>query len=62
MVTSLGALAAGVALALGPWGQLFGFATPPAALMAAITAITATYLVAAEITKRVALLRPSNRT
>jgi Mg2+-importing ATPase len=62
IATSLGALAAGVALALGPWGQLFGFTVPPATLMAAITAITTIYLAAAEITKRVALLRASNRT
>ncbi len=62
IATSLGALAAGVALALGPWGRLFGFTTPPMTLMATIVAITATYLAAAEVAKRVAVPYPPNRT
>jgi P-type Mg2+ transporter len=53
--TSLAALAAGVALALGPWGRVFGFAMPPAAMMMVIAGITIVYLAAAEMAKRVAL-------
>jgi len=52
IVTSLGALGAGVALALGPWGYLFGFAAPSLSLMAVIGAITLIYLAAAEAAKR----------
>ena len=55
IATSLAALVAGVALALGPWGSLFGFTMPSAALLATIAAITAAYLVSAEIGKRWAI-------
>ncbi|WP_342732821.1 magnesium-translocating P-type ATPase [Bradyrhizobium sp. B117] len=55
---SLGALAAGVALALGPWGGLFGFTPPSAALLATIIAIAAAYLFSAEIAKRLAVSGP----
>jgi Mg2+-importing ATPase len=58
VATSLAALLAGVTLALGPWGRLFGFATLPAALLATIVAIAAGYLVAAETAKRWAVSRP----
>jgi Mg2+-importing ATPase len=53
--TSLGALVVGVVLAFGPWGRPFGFVTPPVTLMAMVAAITLSYLVAAELAKRVAL-------
>jgi Mg2+-importing ATPase len=62
IATSLAALAAGVGLALGPWGKVFGFATPSAAVMMVIAGITAGYLAAAEIAKRVALLSWRTRT
>jgi Mg2+-importing ATPase len=55
VVTSLGALAAGVALALSPWGGLFGFSMPSAALLTTIAAIAAAYLVTAEMAKRWAM-------
>jgi Mg2+-importing ATPase len=55
IATSLGALGAGVAIALGPWGRLFGFTTPSAALIAIVITITMTYLTAAEVAKRAAL-------
>ncbi|WP_347339016.1 magnesium-translocating P-type ATPase [Bradyrhizobium daqingense] len=58
IATSLGALAAGVALALGPWGRLFGFTPPSAALLATIIAIAAAYLFSAEIAKRLAVSSP----
>jgi Mg2+-importing ATPase len=58
IVTSLGALAAGVTLALGPWGGLFGFTPPSAALLATIIAIAAAYLFSAEIAKRLAVSTP----
>ena len=55
IATSLGALGAGVALALGPWGRLFGFTACSVTLMATIVAITVAYLSAAEATKRLTL-------
>ncbi|MEY9632990.1 Mg2+-importing ATPase [Bradyrhizobium japonicum] len=55
VATSFGALIMGVGLALGPWGQLFGFTAPSAALVATIFAIAVTYLVCAEIAKRLAV-------
>jgi len=55
IATSLGALGAGVALALGPWGRLFGFTTSSVTLIATIVAIIVAYLSAAEATKRLAL-------
>jgi P-type Mg2+ transporter len=55
IATSLGALGAGVALALGPWGRLFGFVFPSMPLMVMIITITLTYLAAAELAKRGAL-------
>lgn len=55
LATSIGALAAGITLALGPWGALFGFTKLTPALIAGITAITFLYLVAAEAAKRAAL-------
>lgn len=58
VATSLGALAAGVALALGPWGGLFGFTAPSAALLATTVAIAAAYLISAEIAKRLAISNP----
>jgi Mg2+-importing ATPase len=55
IATSLGALGAGVALALGPWGHWFGFTMPSLTLIATVAVITMTYLAAAEIAKRLAL-------
>ncbi|MGF6425730.1 magnesium-translocating P-type ATPase [Bradyrhizobium elkanii] len=52
---SLGALASGIFLALGPAGSLFGFASLPPVLLGAITLITLGYLVMAEMGKRLAL-------
>jgi len=57
IATSLGALAAGVMLALGPPGRLFGFVPLAAPLIATIAAITLVYLAAAEAAKRIALSR-----
>jgi Mg2+-importing ATPase len=57
VTTSLGALAAGVVLALGPWAQVFGFTALPMPLLAMITVITAVYLAAAEAAKRAAMSR-----
>jgi Mg2+-importing ATPase len=59
IATSLAALTAGVTLALGPWGTLFGFAALSGPLLAAIVAIAATYLVAAEAAKRLACAPPA---
>ncbi|MBR0758923.1 magnesium-translocating P-type ATPase [Bradyrhizobium japonicum] len=55
IATSFGALIVGVGLALGPWGQLFGFTAASAALLATIFAIAAAYLVSAQIAKRLAV-------
>jgi P-type Mg2+ transporter len=55
LATSIGALGVGIALALGPWGALFGFTGLSASLTAVITAVTLLYLAAAEAAKRVAL-------
>jgi Mg2+-importing ATPase len=55
IASSLGALGAGVALALGPWGRWFGFTELSIPLIAVISTITLTYLAAAEVTKRLAL-------
>jgi Mg2+-importing ATPase len=52
IATSLGALGAGVALALGPWGHWFGFTMPSLTLIATVAVITVTYLAAAEVAKR----------
>lgn len=57
VTTSLGALAAGVALALGPWNHVFGFTALPLPLLAMITAITLVYLAVAETAKRAAMSR-----
>ncbi|WP_407188329.1 magnesium-translocating P-type ATPase [Bradyrhizobium centrosematis] len=58
IATSLGALLAGVALALGPWGGAFGFVAPSAALLATIVAIAVAYLISANIAKRLAISGP----
>jgi Mg2+-importing ATPase len=55
LATSVGALAAGIVLALGPWGGLFGFTGLSAPLLGVLAAITTIYLVAAEGAKRFAL-------
>jgi len=58
IATSLGALLAGVALALGPWGGAFGFTGLSAGLMATIIAIAIAYLISANIAKRLAIAVP----
>ncbi|WIW44813.1 magnesium-translocating P-type ATPase [Bradyrhizobium sp. 62B] len=58
IATSLGALLAGVALALGPWGGAFGFTGLSAGLMATIIAIAIAYLISANIAKRPAIAVP----
>lgn len=55
LVTSIGALVAGVVLALGPWGSLFGFTGLSISLTLIIATITLSYLMAAEAAKRFAL-------
>jgi len=55
VATSLGALAAALALALGPFAEVLGFTPLPGALLAAIAALVLAYLVAAEVLKRVAV-------
>lgn len=57
IATSVGALVSGLALALGPWGRLFGFIAPSGALLATIGAIATAYLVSAELAKRWAMPR-----
>ncbi|MBR0700211.1 magnesium-translocating P-type ATPase [Bradyrhizobium diazoefficiens] len=58
IATSLGALIAGVALTLGPWGGAFGFTGLSAGLMATIIAIAIAYLISANIAKRLAIAVP----
>nr|WP_274069672.1 MULTISPECIES: HAD-IC family P-type ATPase [unclassified Bradyrhizobium] len=58
IATSLGALLAGVALALGPWRGAFGFTALPAGLLATIIAIAAAYLISASLAKRLAISDP----
>jgi Mg2+-importing ATPase len=55
IATSVGALLAGLALALGPWRGLFGFTALSGGLLAAIIAIAAAYLVSANAAKRLAI-------
>ena len=55
VATSIGAVVAGVALALGPWRPLFGFSVLPMSLLATIGGITLAYLLTAESVKRAAL-------
>ncbi|WP_426419643.1 cation transporting ATPase C-terminal domain-containing protein [Bradyrhizobium genosp. A] len=61
ITTSLGALSVGIGLAISPWGRFFHFETPPVGIMAIIIVITAIYLLAAEIAKRLALRTHSAR-
>ncbi|MBR0733277.1 magnesium-translocating P-type ATPase [Bradyrhizobium japonicum] len=60
IATSLGALIAGVALALGPWGRLFGFTALSVTFLATIAAIAAAYLISAEFAKRLAISSPES--
>ncbi|MBW8270761.1 magnesium-translocating P-type ATPase [Caldovatus aquaticus] len=59
--TSLGALALALFLALGPPAGALGFAPLSGALLAAVAALVALYLAAAEAMKRVAVRRPPGR-
>jgi Mg2+-importing ATPase len=54
VVSSLAALAAAFAIILSPLGRTFGFTSVPLALVAAIAALVAVYLAAAEVAKRFA--------
>ena len=54
-VTSLGALAAAIWLALGAFGPTFGFVVLPMSLIATIGALVVAYFVLAEVLKRRAL-------
>ena len=58
VATSLGALAAALAVALGPFAPLFGFGPMPGALLAAIGGLVVLYLLGAEWLKRLAVPRP----
>ncbi len=65
-ITTLGALAVALAVALSPVGAWFGFQPPPPPVMAAMAAIVAVYLVCAELLKPFAVegrltLRPAPR-
>jgi len=55
IATSFGALLAGVALALGPWGRAFGFTALSAGLLSTIIAIAVAYLISANLAKRLAI-------
>jgi Mg2+-importing ATPase len=55
IATSLGALGAGLLLALGPWSSVFGFVALPASLMVVTLAITVAYLIAVTAAKRFAI-------
>jgi Mg2+-importing ATPase len=55
IATSLGALTVALALALGPFAPVLGFAPLPGALLGAIAGLVAVYLVGAEFLKRVAV-------
>jgi Mg2+-importing ATPase len=57
VATSLAALAAAFAIILSPLGRPFGFTGVPLALVAAIAALVAVYLAAAEVAKRFASRR-----
>ena len=57
MATSLGALAVALALALGPFAAVLGFAPLPGMLLAALLGLVVLYLAAAEALKRVAVPR-----
>lgn len=53
VATSLGAIAFAIVLATGPWRASFGFASIPANLAITLLAITAAYLSAVEVAKRI---------
>ncbi|HLZ01147.1 MAG TPA: magnesium-translocating P-type ATPase [Bradyrhizobium sp.] len=57
IASSLGALAAAIFLAVGPFAHVFGFVAVPSRLAATVAIITAAYLAAAELAKRFALRR-----
>jgi Mg2+-importing ATPase len=59
VASSLAALAVGIAIIVLPTRQTFGFTSVPFALVAAIAALVAAYLVAAELAKRIASRRPA---
>jgi Mg2+-importing ATPase len=52
VASSLGALATACVLALTPAGAVFGFAAPPAAVLATMLAVSSGYLIAAELVKQ----------
>ena len=61
VLTSLGALGAGIALALSPLGHGLGFVSLPPMLLLAIMSIAVAYLALAELLKPVAMSRKSTR-
>ena len=61
VATSLGALALALALALGPFAAVLGFAPLPGMLLAALFGLVVLYLAAAEVLKRVAVPRAATR-
>jgi Mg2+-importing ATPase len=58
VASSLAAFAAALAIILSPLGRPFGFTGVPLALVAALAALVAVYLAAAEVAKRFASRRP----
>lgn len=52
VATSLGALAAALFLALGPFGLVFGFASLPQSLLLCVVGLATAYLVLAQLLKR----------
>ena len=61
VLTSLGALAIAVALALTPLGAPFGFVPPPPAILAAMAVLVVGYLTAAEFAKHAAMRHHRHR-
>ena len=57
VATSLGALVVALALALGPFAAVLGFAPLPGMLLAAQFGLVVLYLAAAEVLKRIAVPR-----
>ncbi|MDE2437116.1 MAG: magnesium-translocating P-type ATPase [Sphingomonadales bacterium] len=55
VVTSLGALAVALFLALGPFARVFGFASLPQSLLLWVIALAAIYLALAQVLKRLAI-------
>lgn len=61
VLTSLGALGAGIALALGPFAHVLGFVPLSPTLLMAIVSIAIVYLALAEVLKSVAMMGRTTR-